>query len=82
MHKVDKKQQDLMMAGADSSVGQNRRDQERLMKLKQKRVISEITATKGSDETIGRQDTTVDTSTSMMRSADTSREGAGSSLED
>jgi hypothetical protein len=82
MHKVDKKQQDLMMAGADSSVGQNRRDQERLMKLKQKRVISEITATKGSDETNGRQDTTVDTSTSMMRSADTSREGAGSSLED
>ena len=81
MHKVDKKQQDLMM-GQDSSVGQNRRDQERLMKLKQKRVISEIAATKGSDETNGRQDTTVDTSTSMMRSADTSREGAGSSLED
>jgi hypothetical protein len=81
MHRLDKNQQDLMM-GQDSSVGQNRRDQERLMKLKQKRVISEIAATKGSDETIGGQDTTVDTSTSMVRSADTSREGAGSSLED
>lgn len=52
MHRLDKKQQDLMM-GQDSSVGQNRRDQERLMKLKQKRVISEIAATKVSDETTG-----------------------------
>lgn len=53
MHRLDKKQQELMKAGADSSVGQNRRDQERLMKMKQKRVISEIAATKVSDETTG-----------------------------
>ena len=52
------------------------------MKLKQKIVISEIAATKVSDEMTGGQDNTVDTSTSMVRSVDTSHARAGSTLED
>ena len=52
------------------------------MKLKQKIVISEIAATKVTDEITCGQDTTVDTSTSMVRSVDTSHAHASSSLED
>ena len=52
------------------------------MKLKQKMVISEIAGTKASDETTGRLDTTLDTSSSMVKSVDTSLVVNGSSLED